>query len=174
MPGEGEMASQLTKGRFTLEIRRKFFPVRVVRSWPRMPREAPISWSVQGQVGATWCSKGHSWGVGKWWVLRFTPSQNSQWFFDFMKGKSSVFWSCETRNLSVLCPPAGLMQWLYELHPPRTLHWRGTELDRNVLKLSDIRGFACLGCLCNAHGTVCFLPATGARGDISFPINFRQ
>jgi len=32
--------SELTEGRFRLDLRKKFFPVRVVTPWPRFPREA--------------------------------------------------------------------------------------------------------------------------------------
>jgi len=38
--------SKLKEGRFRLDIRKKFFPVRVVKHWPRSPREAVAATSL--------------------------------------------------------------------------------------------------------------------------------
>jgi len=40
--------SKLKGGRFRLDIRKKFFPMRVVRPWPRLPREAVAVPSLTG------------------------------------------------------------------------------------------------------------------------------
>jgi len=39
---------ELTEGRCRLDIRKKFFPMRVVRPWPRLPREAVTAPSLAG------------------------------------------------------------------------------------------------------------------------------
>jgi len=38
--------SELKEGRFRLDIRKKFFTMRVVRPWPRLPREAVAALSL--------------------------------------------------------------------------------------------------------------------------------
>jgi len=40
--------SKLKEGRFGLDIRKKFFPMRVVRPWPRLPREGVAAPSLAG------------------------------------------------------------------------------------------------------------------------------
>ncbi|KFV47654.1 hypothetical protein N341_04391, partial [Tyto alba] len=39
---------KLTEGRFRLDLRKKFFTVRVVRHWPRVPRAAVAAPSLEG------------------------------------------------------------------------------------------------------------------------------
>ncbi|KFV53828.1 hypothetical protein N341_00489, partial [Tyto alba] len=39
---------KLKEGRFSLDIRKKFFTVRVVRHWHRLPREAVAAPSLEG------------------------------------------------------------------------------------------------------------------------------
>jgi len=49
---------KLDKGSFRLDITKKFFTMRVVRPWPRLPREAVVvhlPGSIQGQAG--WSSE---------------------------------------------------------------------------------------------------------------------
>ncbi|KFV60664.1 hypothetical protein N341_04586, partial [Tyto alba] len=39
---------KLREGRFRLNLRKKFFTMRVVRHWPRVPREAVAAPSLEG------------------------------------------------------------------------------------------------------------------------------
>jgi len=45
--GQGGMAL-IKEGRFRLDIRKKFFPMRVVKPWLRLPREAVAAPSLAG------------------------------------------------------------------------------------------------------------------------------
>jgi len=72
----------LTEGRFRSDIRKKFFPMRAVRPWPRLPREAVAAPSLAGfkaRLNGAWSTLG--WGQGSlpiaggWnWVIYRVPS----------------------------------------------------------------------------------------------------
>jgi len=73
---------KLKEGRFRLDIRRKFFPLWVVRPWPRLPREAVAAPSLAGLkarldgAGSTlgWW-KGSLSVAGEWnWMIYKVPS----------------------------------------------------------------------------------------------------
>ena len=94
--GQGGDGSELKEGRLRWDIGKKFFPVWVVRPWPRLPREAvanPLPGSVQGQVG--WSSEhpglvedvpAHGRGFGTRWFLRSLPTQTILWFYPSLLG----------------------------------------------------------------------------------------
>jgi len=54
---------KLKEGRFRVDIRKEFFPVRAVRPWPRLPREAVAAPSLAGFKARL----GRAWGSLLWW-----------------------------------------------------------------------------------------------------------
>ena len=76
---------RLKEGRFRLDIRKKFCTMRVLRPWPRLPREAVAALSLEAfkaQLDETWSTLGWwkgslpvAGGVDTGWSLRSLPTQ---------------------------------------------------------------------------------------------------
>ena len=93
---------KLKEGGFRLDVRGKFFPMRVVRCWTAVQRGCgclvhPWRCSRPGWMGpwAAWAGMkcGGWWpclwrGVGASWSLRSLPTQAILWFYDSMTVKS--------------------------------------------------------------------------------------
>jgi len=77
---------KLKEGTFRLDPRKEFFPMRVVRPWPRLPREAVAAPSLAGfkaRLDRAWSSLGWWKGslprAGGWnWVICKVPSNPNQ------------------------------------------------------------------------------------------------
>jgi len=66
---------KLKDGRFGLDTKKKFFPVRVVRPWPRLPREAVAAPS----LAAFNARLDGAWSILGWWKGSLPRAGGLEW-----------------------------------------------------------------------------------------------
>lgn len=102
---------KLEEAQFTLEIRRWFSPMRVMRHWKKLPREAVKASSLKCSDGATYSSRRCPWPWG--------GGVRTRWSF---KSILTILWLCD------ICGPDEIAAY----HHPDSLSW-----SRHVLLLSS-------------------------------------